>query len=82
MSTLHIANLPEALYTRIQHIARARQRSVNDEVIDLLEQATQLQPEARNQAEILADIRSRRFTYPVGQAAPESVRLLREDRER
>lgn len=82
MSTLHIANLPEALYTRIKQIARDRQRSVNEEVIELLEQATQLQADARTQAEILADIRSRRFTYAVDVTAPESVTLLREDRER
>lgn len=82
MSTLHIANLPESLYRRLQQMARVRQRSVNDEVIDLLEQAAQLQPEARNQTEVLADIRSRRFRYPVGKTAPESILLLREDRER
>ena len=82
MSTLHIADLPESLYTRIKQIARDRQRSINEEVIELLEQTTQVQTEVRTQAEILEDIRSRRFTYPASVRAPDSVALLREDRDR
>jgi plasmid stability protein len=82
MTTLHISNLPESLYTRIKQIAHSRRRTIDEEVVDLLEQAVQLNADRRTQAEILSDIRSRRFTYAPSVKAPDSTTLLREDRER
>jgi plasmid stability protein len=80
MSTLHVRNVPDALYERIQRRARAQGRSITAEVISLLERAVE---EANDgQAEVLAEIRRRRFFNPSAAGAPDSTTLLREDRKR
>ena len=80
MSILHIRNVPEALYERLQERARAQRRSLSAEVITLLDWAvTELE---RTPHDILASIRSRRFYEPAGAGAPDSTVLLREDRDR
>ena len=82
MTTLHISNVPESLFTRIKQIASAKQRSIDDEVVELLERAVRGEDDMRSQAEILEAIRRDRFTYEHNVNAPDSVTLLREDRER
>ena len=78
MSILHVRNVPEDLHGRIRERARAEKRSISGEVITLLEQA--LATSERSQAEILTDIRRRRFIPPPD--VPDSTALLREDRNR
>jgi plasmid stability protein len=80
MAILHVRNVPEDLYERIRQRAQAQNRSISAEVINLLRDA--LEETERPQALILEGIRRRRFYYPTGTSAPESVVLLREDRER
>lgn len=46
----------------------------------LAESARQPNPPGRSQAELLAELRRRSYTPPAG--TPESVELLRQDRER
>ncbi len=80
MATLHVRNIPESLYERLRQRAEAQNRSISAEVIVLLERA--LDDRRQNQADVLADIRRRRFYNPASYGAPDSVTLLREDRER
>ena len=80
MPILHVRNVPDDLYQRIQERARQENRSISAEVIGLLQYA--LAETERSQAEILAGVRRRRFFRPADVGAPDSVALLREDRER
>ncbi len=82
MPILHVRSVPDDLYTRIQQLARAQNRSMSAQVISLLDQALQAEEARRSQARVLANIRRRRFSYSSKAKALESVKLLREDRER
>ena len=80
MPILHVRNVPEDLYERIQQRAQSEHRSISAEVLSLLRNA--LDASEWPQARLLADIRRRRFHRPSDAGAPESVKLLREGRER
>jgi plasmid stability protein len=78
MPTLHVRNVPEDLYETIRRKAESERRSFSQEVITLLQRA--VREPARSQAEVLDSIRRNRYQPPPG--APDSVTLLREDRDR
>jgi plasmid stability protein len=80
MATLHVRSVPDDLYERIQSLAQSRSRSLSAEVITLLYQALEEEESRKRQGKLLADIRRRRFTLPAG--TPDSVELVREDRQR
>ena len=80
MPILHVRNVPQHLYERIQQRAQLQRRSISAEVLILLRDA--LDMNERPQARILADIRRRGLYRPADAGAPESVELLRDDRER
>jgi len=80
MATLHVRNVPDDLYARLQELAVARQRSLSAQVITLLEQALTNDERQQQQAKLLAGIRRRRYVPPAG--SPDSMALLREDRDR
>jgi plasmid stability protein len=80
MPTLHVRNVPEELYQQVRLQAATKNRSLSAEVIVLLQRA--LIESERNQSEVLAGIRRRRFFRPAEAGAPDSLTLLREDRER
>jgi plasmid stability protein len=80
MSTLHVRSVPEDLYTRIQELARHSNRSLSAQVVTMLFQALEDEERQRQQGQALHAIRRRRFTPPEG--APDSLDLLREDRQR
>jgi hypothetical protein len=80
MPVLHLQDVPSDLYERIQQLAIAHRRTPEVEAIHLLRQGLPAEPAGRSQAELLADLRRRSFTPPPG--TPDSVALLREDRER
>ena len=80
MPTLHVRNVPVALYERIREQARHHQRSISAEVIVLLNRA--LAGTWRSQDEVLASIRRRRTFRPTAAGTPDSVTLLRQDRVR
>ena len=61
---------------------RCSKRSVSAQVIQLLDQALQMEETRRSQARVLAGIRRRRVAYAKKPSTPDSVTLLREDRER
>ncbi len=80
MPTLHVRNVPEALYERIQEQAQINQRSISAEVVVLLNQT--LSETWRPQTAVLDSIRRRRFFRPATVNASDSTTLLRQDRER
>jgi hypothetical protein len=80
MQTLHVRSVPDDLYNRLRSLAQSEQRSLSAQVIMLLDRALEDETKLQQQAQILAEIRRRRFTPPPG--APDSVEMLREDRDR
>ena len=80
MSILHVRNVPQDLYLRLKQRAETQRRSLSAEVITLLEWAIE---EVERASELsLESIRRRRFFEPASVGAPDSITLLREDRER
>lgn len=88
MATLHVENLPDDLYAKLQQLATSQNRSIDAQVITLLESAVQTEtPQRQNDsrksvAEILAEIRSRHRVNPADFGLPDSTTLIREDRDR
>jgi plasmid stability protein len=80
MATLHVRSVPDELYDRLREMARISNRSLSAQVVTLLSEALAAQEAHARQAQILSDIRRRRFRPPA--AAPDSAELLREDRGR
>jgi len=72
--------VPDDLYARLRQQAQANRRSICGEVIALLNQV--LPTSKRTQSDVLASIKRRRFFRPAAVGAPDSVTLLREDRDR
>jgi plasmid stability protein len=80
MATLHIRNVPDALYERLRESAEAKRRSLSAEVVVLLDEA--LESPRPSQKEILARLRQLRSSVILPPDAPDSTVLLREDRDR
>ena len=80
MAILHVRNVPENLYVRLQRRAESQRRSLSAEVITLLEWA--VEEADRTPEATLAAIRHRRSFNPAAAGAPDSTTLLREDRAR
>lgn len=89
MATLYLENVPDELYEKLQQLAAAQNRSIDAQVLTLLESAlhTQTPPLPDNKPnqqvlEILAEINRRREARPFDPNLPDSTTLLREDRDR
>jgi plasmid stability protein len=80
MATLHIRNVPDELYNRIQQLAEQHRRSLRAQILTMLERALEEENARQNQAELLASIRARRIANPLPDGAPDTLTLLREDR--
>jgi plasmid stability protein len=80
MPVLHVRNVPDELYARLQHRAETQRRSLSAEVITLLEWAVKETEWASETS--LSSIRRRRFFEPAAVGAPDSTTLLRQDRDR
>lgn len=87
MATLHVRNIPDDLYARLQELAKVENRSINAQVITLLQNALPPKtiPEDKRREDVLKlldDIRRRRESLPTDVEWPDSTELIREDRER
>ncbi|MCC5631654.1 Arc family DNA-binding protein [Nostoc sphaeroides CHAB 2801] len=88
MATLYVRNLPDDLYAKLQELAASEHRSINAQVITLLEQALktetqQIEEERRkNVPKLLEEIRLRREKLPTDIEWPDSTAMIREDRDR
>lgn len=80
MDTLHVRSIPTDLYRRLQLLAKARNRSLSAQVVEILAQGVAEEELRLKQKEVLESIRRRRFT--PAESSPSSEELLKEDRER
>lgn len=80
MKTLHVRNIPNDLYRRLQDIAKVRNQSLNEQVITMLAQAVKDEELRQKPRKVLTSIRRRRFS-PLAKT-PSSIDLLHEDRNR
>lgn len=88
MATLHVENVPDDLYAKLQQLATSQNSSISAQVLSLLESALQTklkQPQSdtpNSVAEILAESRRRRRVNPADFGLPDSTTLIGEDRDR
>lgn len=82
MATLHVRNVPEKLYKRIQKLADAENRSLTAEVIQLLSQGVQAHEARRSAAVVIERIRQRARTIDLPHGWTDAATLIREDRSR
>ena len=82
MATLHVRNVPDELYNRIQELAEQHRRSLSAQILMMLDRALEEESVRQNQAELLASIRARRIANPLPDGAPDTLTMLREDRDR
>lgn len=88
MATLYVRNLPDDLYAKLQELAASQHRSINAQVITLLEQvlkteAQQIEDQKQqNVLKVLEGSRQRRRVNPADFGLPDSTQLIREDRDR
>jgi plasmid stability protein len=82
MATLHVRNVPEKLYKRIQKLAEEENRSVTAEVIQLLSQGLQTREVRRNAASVIDRIQNRTKRLVLPRGWTDSVDLIHEDRHR
>lgn len=81
MPVLHVGNIPDELYRRLQCRAARAQRSLDAEVIAILDRA--LDQEADEVAEIFERLAQLRARQPLPQPGePTSLDLLHEGRAR
>jgi antitoxin FitA len=88
MATLYVRNLPDDLYAKLQELAASEHRSINAQVITLLEQALKTETQQtederrKNVPKLLEEIRLRREQLPTNIEWPDSTAMIREDRDR
>lgn len=88
MATLHVENIPDDLYAKLQQLATSQNRSIDAQVITLLENAlaTHTPPPlietTKSITEILEESRRRREQLPTDIEWPDSTAMIREDRDR
>jgi plasmid stability protein len=80
MPILHLPDVSLEVYESLRQRAAVHQRTVEAEALGLLERALAGEARGSTQAELLAGLRRRSYTPPRG--TPDSVELLREDRNR
>lgn len=78
MTQLSALEIPDALYTQIQGMALSQSRSMNEQIVALLQRALDIETQRQSQANVLQEIHQARWTSP--EIAPDSVTLLREIR--
>ncbi|MCX6362691.1 MAG: hypothetical protein NTW58_00680 [Actinobacteria bacterium] len=79
MATLHVRNVPDELYRKLQACAEAEHRSLSAEVIDLLESGVAACDRGAETMEILEQLRVIRESLPPVPAG-YAAGLIREDR--
>ncbi|MEH2301128.1 FitA-like ribbon-helix-helix domain-containing protein [Nostoc sp.] len=88
MATLYVRNLPDDLYAKLQELAVSQHRSINAQVITLLEEALKTETQQtederrKNVPKLLEEIRLRREQLPTDIGWPDSTAMIREDRDR
>jgi len=79
MAILHVRNVPDDLYERLQKRAATERRPLSAEITSILERQVPPQGTAR---EVLAEIDRLNELHPWPADLPDAVEILREDRSR
>jgi hypothetical protein len=82
MPILHVRNVPDALYRKIQKLSESQSRSFSSEVVHLLDFAVQKEQAISDQKRLLESIGKRLAGKKMKPGAPDSLTYLREDRDR
>lgn len=78
MTELKTIEIPDELFTQIQGMALSRSRSINEQIVTLLQQALEAEMQRQSQAGLLQEIHQARWTPPATMA--DSVAILRDIR--
>jgi plasmid stability protein len=83
MATLLVRDLPDDLLERFKRLAKQHHRSVPAEAVALIEQAVREEERREERQAALARLAERRAHIPLAApGTPDSLTLLREDRDR
>lgn len=91
MATLHVENIPDDLYAKLQQLAKSQNSTIDTEVVNLLQSALPKeiqQPQTKvgkSAKELLIEItqrREQRQQRNLDREWPDSTTLIREDRDR
>lgn len=80
MATLHVRNVPETVYTKIQSLARAEGRSLNAQVVRLLITVARDTATTLSVKQALDEARRIRTSRSAGLRGPAGLTLLQEGR--
>ena len=80
MAVLHVRNIPESLYKRMQRLAEARGRTLSALVIDLLEEADHKEAARKRFDAAMAVLRQRPY-MPPATSTPGAADLIRTERD-
>lgn len=78
MPQINTLEIPDELYIQIQGMARSQSRSINEQIVTLLQRALAAEIQRQTQSRVLQEIHQARWIPP--QAVPGSVTILREIR--
>lgn len=78
MTQLKALEIPDELFTQIQGMALSRSRSINEQIVTLLQQALEGEMQRQTQAKLLQEIHQARWTPPA--PVTDSVAILRDIR--
>jgi antitoxin FitA len=78
MTQINTLEIPDELYVQIQGMALSQSRSINEQIVTLLQRALKSEMQRQTQARVLQDIHQARWIPPA--AVPDSVAILREIR--
>ncbi len=80
MATISVQHIPDELHQRIRDLAVHGCRSLEDEVVHLLDKAVKDLEDNQRRLDALDNLCRNQFTLPDG--FPESQDLIRQDRDR
>jgi len=81
MASITIRDIPDDLFDRCKDMAREDRRSINAEVIDMLEKAVQMRDLKKQRLSALEEIDRIRASQPAS-SEQDTLDILREGRQR
>ena len=82
MATLCVENVPDDRYEALRERAKRNRRSVAEEILALLEEHVPTENEIKAQYETVRRLENLKFTSTSDTPTPNSLDIIREDRNR
>lgn len=82
MATLYAENIPDDRYEALRNRAKHNRRSVAAEILSLLEEHVPTEKEMKAWKEWVRRLEKLKFTSTSDTPMPDSLELIREDRDR